>query len=112
MRGQGRVFPRNGIPWIAYCHSGRELRESAAPAIKETELKKGRPLARDEALIVAQKLLQRRLLMGPRRKVKGEEATIKIKTILKLIEFAPLWVSRRGAFCLDSFWDGQFRPCA
>src|SRR6266702_3427585 len=61
MRGQGRVFPRNGIPWIAYCHSGRELRESAAPAIKETELKKGRPLARDEALIVAQKLLQRRL---------------------------------------------------
>ena len=61
MRGQGRVFDRGEIPWIAYCQNGRELRESAAPAIQALERRKKTPLTRNEAQAVAHELLQRRL---------------------------------------------------
>jgi hypothetical protein len=32
--GMGRVFQRGGSWWIAYCHRGREIRESVARALR------------------------------------------------------------------------------
>ncbi len=41
MRGQGRIFQRGGVWWIAYYHHGREIRESAKTT---SEQKAGRLL--------------------------------------------------------------------
>lgn len=39
MRGMGRVFKRGEIYWIAYCHRGKEVRESAR-STQEADAKK------------------------------------------------------------------------
>jgi len=61
MRGQGRVFERGEIPWIAYCFRGMERRESAADAIRVAESKAHRKFTADERWAVAQKLLEKRV---------------------------------------------------
>jgi len=61
MRGQGRVFERGEIPWIAYCFRGKERRESAADAIRVAESKARRKFTADERWAVAQKLLEKRV---------------------------------------------------
>ena len=61
MRGDGRLFHRRGIPWIAYYRQGKEIRESAAGAIKAAELKRGRPLTENESTQAAMAFLKNRL---------------------------------------------------
>jgi integrase len=61
MRGQGRVFERGDIPWIAYCFRGKEWRESAADAIRAAESKARRKFTAEERRAVAQKLLEKRV---------------------------------------------------
>ena len=48
MRGEGRIFNRGDIPWIAYCFRGKERRESAAEAVRAAEEKLKRKLGDNE----------------------------------------------------------------
>jgi len=61
MRGQGRIFTRGCIPWIAYFRNGKEVRESGGTALLQAEAKRRRPLTDHEATVVAQKFLETRL---------------------------------------------------
>lgn len=63
MRGNGRIFkrPNSTVWWIAYCHRGKENRESAANAIKEAGRNKRRKMTDEDARKVAEKLLKHRL---------------------------------------------------
>ncbi len=61
MRGEGRVFFRGDVHWIAYYRAGEEFRESAVPAIREVAGRKRGPLARVEAVVIAHRLLRLRL---------------------------------------------------
>ena len=72
MRGEGRIFNRGDIPWIAYCFRGKERRESAAEAVRAAEEKLKRKLEDNERRAVAQKLLEKRL-----RKVVNDAEGIK-----------------------------------
>ena len=49
MRGDGRLFERNGIWWIAYYHQGKEVRESA----RTTNEEKARKILRERVRNVA-----------------------------------------------------------
>lgn len=60
MRGNGRVFKRGSMWWIAYSHRGKELRESAAEVIQRAT-RKGGAVAEEEAHKIAEKFLKRRL---------------------------------------------------
>lgn len=63
MRGNGRIFKRkhSSVWWIAYCHRGKEIRESAANAIREAAAKKRGKLTDEVAEAIARKLLEKRL---------------------------------------------------
>jgi integrase len=63
MRGLGRIFrmPGSRFPWIAYCHRGKEHRESTGPAIREIERKHRKRLAEDQTRKVAENVLKQRL---------------------------------------------------
>jgi len=61
MRGKGRIFPRGNVLWIAYCQRGKEIRESAAAAVREAVAKKHGEFTEVDARKAAHKLLDRRL---------------------------------------------------
>ena len=61
MRGDGRIFERGTVPWVAYFRHGKEIRESAAAPIRECETQKGRKLTDAEVARVTKKLLKNRL---------------------------------------------------
>jgi integrase len=71
-RGEGRVFDRNGVLWIAYMLLGKEQRESAAPEIAKVAARKRRELTQDEAEEVADRFLDER-----RREVANDSEGIK-----------------------------------
>lgn len=60
MRGNGRIFKRanSSAWWIAYCQCGKEIRESAANAIREAaSRKRGKKITDEDARKVAEQLL-------------------------------------------------------
>jgi integrase len=63
MRGTGRVFkrPNSSVWWIAYCHRGKEIRESAGNAIKQATHEKPGKISDEQARRVAEALLKQRL---------------------------------------------------
>ena len=63
MREAARIFkrPNSSALWIAYCHHGKEVRESAAEAIKEAAAKKHGRFTEEDAQRAAEKLLKLRL---------------------------------------------------
>jgi integrase len=63
MRGNGRIFkrPNSTVWWIAYCHRGKEIRESAANAIREATERKHGKITDEETRKAAEKLLKHRL---------------------------------------------------
>jgi integrase len=61
VRGDGRIFIRGSIEWIAYQVRGKERRESAADAVRAAEAKARREFTREGRRKVAQKFLEKRL---------------------------------------------------
>ena len=74
-RGEGRVFLPydSSFYWIAYCHRGKEIRESAREVILATAAKKRRTLSQEEARTIAERLLNRRL-----REIANEQDGLKV----------------------------------
>jgi len=63
MRGTGRIFKRknSSVWWIAYCHRGKEIRESTANASKEAAAKKRGKFTEEDARKAADNFLKKRL---------------------------------------------------
>src|SRR3990172_6459374 len=63
MRGTGRIFkrPNSSSWWISYCHRGKEIRESAANAIKEAARKKRGKFTEEDARKASENLLMKPL---------------------------------------------------
>ena len=94
MRGNGRIFKRQNstVWWIAYCHRGKEIRESAANAIREAAEKKRGKFTEDDAKQTAKRLLERRLreIANDREGVKAfvgpQQDRLTVKDMLDALE--------------------------
>jgi integrase len=63
MKGAGRIYKRTNckVWWIAYCHCGKEIRESAADAIHAAAEKKRGKFTDADARSAARKFLEKRV---------------------------------------------------